>query len=166
MWLEECRGNRGVCGKQGFHSSMVTPWPLQEQDGSKQAISANDNSSTTPPEQSRARRRQYVIHTCIYHWSLSGARVHWTSRNLCPPPKKKDPAGLKVYTVGLTFRLGGWQLLQQSKPVCNLMGKTNENTEFLGNNRASNMDADAKQLREKWYPSQCKHYISLMAAEN
>lgn len=73
----------GSCSKHGFHSSMASPWPLQEQDGFEQ-IAANDNPSTNPPppKQSRARRRRYVIHTCIYHRSLTGARVHSALRNL------------------------------------------------------------------------------------
>lgn len=109
------------------------------------------------------------IHTCIYHWWLSGARVHWTSPNLCPPihpPPKRIQQSSKLTLWG-TFRLRGRQLLQQSKPVRNhLIGEINKITKFLGNNRASNMDADAKQLREKWYPSQCKQYIPLMASHS
>lgn len=70
---------------------MASPWPLQEQGGLGQ-YAANDNPSTYSSKQSRARRRrQYVIHTGIYHRSMTGARVRSALRNLnlCPPPPSR-----------------------------------------------------------------------------
>lgn len=156
MWLEECSGNRGVCGKQGFHSSTVTPMTSAGAGRVRTGNLCQWRLIYIPPN--RAGLEDGSV------WSIP---VSTTDRCQEPqstdyhviyaPPTKKDPAELRVYTVGLTFRLRGGQLLQQSKPVRNhLMGKINENSKFLGNNRASNIDADAKQLREKWYPSQCK----------
>lgn len=59
---KNAEGNRGLSGKQGFHSPMVTPWPLQEQHGCEQTSSHVSGSLPvtthlhTPPPQSEEGR--------------------------------------------------------------------------------------------------------------